>query len=320
MVKSERNKTLTLNEGEMSIYLDTVLTNISVRKHENELENKVILADIFEIARYLPYNFVDLLILDPPYNLSKKFGTIDFKKLDIETYSDYIDQFLSLIIHTLKETASIYICGDWYSSSSLHLMASKYFTVHNRITWQREKGRGAKSNWKNAHEDIWFCTKSKNFTFNVDNVKTRKKVVAPYKVDGKPKDWMDTEDGQFRDTYPSNFWNDITIPYWSMPENTEHPTQKPEKLIAKLILASSNKNDFVFDPFVGSGTSCVVAKKLGRKYLGIDIDEKYVCLTQKRLSMVKDNSIQGYYDGVFWERNTLKYQSKKKLSDSQSVQ
>ena len=69
-----------------------------------------------------------------------------------------------------------------------------------------------------------------------------------YKVDGKPKDWEETESGNFRNTYPSNFWDDISIPYWSMPENTAHPTQKPEKLLAKLILASSNPGDIVFDP------------------------------------------------------------------------
>ena len=92
-----------------------------------------------------------------------------------------------------------------------------------------------------------------------------------------------------------------------MPENTDHPTQKPEKLLAKIILASSKAGDLVFDPFNGSGTTTVVAKKLNRHYLGIEIDETYCCLTQKRLDLVSaDQTIQGYVDGVFWERNTLK--------------
>lgn len=315
MAKSERNKTLTLEAHEQAVLLDTVMSDISANKKVQELENKIILGDIFDVVKYLPSNFVDLLILDPPYNLSKNFGKVGFKKSHLDEYSNYVDSFLSVMVHTLKETASIYICGDWYSSTSLHLVADKYFNIQNRITWQREKGRGAKTNWKNAHEDIWFCTKSNEFTFNVDSVKTRKKVVAPYKEEGKPKDWMETKNGNFRDTHPSNFWDDITIPYWSMPENTEHPTQKPEKLIAKLILASSNEHDVVFDPFVGSGTSCVIAKKLGRKYLGIDIDEKYVCITQKRLNGIRDNDIQGYSDGVFWERNTLHHQQKRKSED-----
>ncbi len=91
-----------------------------------------------------------------------------------------------------------------------------------------------------------------------------------------------------------------------MPENTAHPTQKPEKLMAKLILASSNPGDVVLDPFLGSGTTSVAAKKLGRRFLGIEIDEEYCCLAEKRLERADaDRSIQGYADGVFWERNTL---------------
>jgi site-specific DNA-methyltransferase (adenine-specific) len=117
---------------------------------------------------------------------------------------------------------------------------------------------------------------------------------------------MRTDAGNYRDTHPSNFWTDITIPFWSMPENTDHPAQKSEKLLAKLILASSRPGDFVFDPFVGSGTSCVVAKKLGRRFLGIDLNEEYVLWALRRLEAAQsDRSIQGFTDGVFWERNTL---------------
>lgn len=91
-----------------------------------------------------------------------------------------------------------------------------------------------------------------------------------------------------------------------MSENTDHPTQKPEKLLAKIILASSNEGDVILDPFLGSGTTAVVAKKLGRRYVGIEIDETYCCLAEKRLELAeKDRNIQGYSDGVFWERNTL---------------
>lgn len=107
-------------------------------------------------------------------------------------------------------------------------------------------------------------------------------------------------------THPSNIWTDLTVPFWSMPENTDHPTQKPEKLLAKIILASSNPGDVVFDPFLGSGTTSVVARKLGRSFVGVEIDETYCCLAEKRLLMAaSDRSIQGYRDGVFWERNSF---------------
>jgi site-specific DNA-methyltransferase (adenine-specific) len=96
-----------------------------------------------------------------------------------------------------------------------------------------------------------------------------------------------------------------------MPENTDHPTQKPEKLYAKLILASSRPGAKIFDPFLGSGTAAVVAKKLGRHYLGIEQNREYCYWAAKRLLMASnDSSIQGYTDGVFWERNSIADQKK----------
>src|SRR5207244_1385233 len=100
---------------------------------------------------------------------------------------------------------------------------------------------------------------SNNYVFNVDKVKLKRRVLAPYTdASGNPKDWERSDRGDYRLTHPSNLWTDLTVPFWSMPENTDHPTQKPEKLVAKLILASSNAGDFVLDPFLGSGTTSVV--------------------------------------------------------------
>jgi site-specific DNA-methyltransferase (adenine-specific) len=139
----------------------------------------------------------------------------------------------------------------------------------------------------------------------VDAVKLKRRVIAPYTENGQPKDWDDSDTGRFRLTHPSNLWTDLTVPFWSMPENTDHPTQKPEKLLAKIVLASSNPGDVVLDPFLGSGTTSVVAKKLGRQYVGVEIDELYACLAEKRLAMADaDQRIQGYNEGVFWERNS----------------
>ena len=271
--------------------------------------------DCLQIANILPHQFVDLLVLDPPYNLNKRFNGRKFSKRTVDDYSDWLDGVICILKPVLKQTASIYICGDWLSSASIFKVASSHFLIQNRITWEREKGRGAKSNWKNSSEDIWFCTMSDAYAFNVDAVKLRRKVMAPYRHgDGTPKDWSVTNNGNFRDTCPSNIWTDITIPFWSMPENTEHPTQKSEKLIAKLLLASTHIDDFVFDPFLGSGTTSVVAKKLGRKYLGIELDQEYCLLAEQRLEMAESNpEIQGLSDGVFWERNTLSAQQKSGL-------
>ena len=209
-----------------------------------------------------------MLILDPPYNLTKKFGAETFREMTLIEYEKWFEGWFVKILPMLKHTATLYVCGDWKSSAALHRVLERHVIVRNRITWEREKGRGAKTNWKNASEDIWFCTVSDDFYFNVEAVKLKRKVIAPYKENGLPKDWEKTHEGDFRLTHPSNLWTDLTVPFWSMPENTDHPTQKPEKLIAKLILASSREGDFVFDPFLGSGTTAVVAKKLGRKLLG----------------------------------------------------
>lgn len=308
--KTERNRTLTISNTEMNEYSNK-LVQLSEPVSIAKIKNKTINQSIVDAADFLPKKFADLLILDPPYNLNKSFNKSSFKKTDINSYADWIEQIIIKIIPTLKPTASIYVCSDWFSSASVFPVLNKYFKVRNRITWERDKGRGSKTNWKQNAEDIWFCTMGKEYVFNVENVKLKRKVIAPYKNEnGEPKGW-DNTNGNFRITYPSNIWTDISVPFWSMPENTEHPTQKPEKLIAKLILASTNEGDLVFDPFLGSGTSSVVAKKLGRNYCGVELDKKYSSIAELRLSKSKKGSkIQGYTDGIFWERNTFSLQSR----------
>ena len=231
--------------------------------------------------------------------------------MSLAGYESWFEGWFVGLLPLLKSTASLYVCGDWKSSAAVHRVLDRHVIVRNRITWEREKGRGAKTKWKNASEDIWFATVSNNYFFDVEAVKLKRRVIAPYRVDGQPKDWEDSPGGQFRLTHPSNLWTDLTVPFWSMPENTDHPTQKPEKLLAKLLLASSREGDFVFDPFLGSGTTAAVARKLARRFLGIEIDENYACLALKRVEMANDDpSVQGYAGGVFWERNTLNAQPK----------
>jgi site-specific DNA-methyltransferase (adenine-specific) len=256
----------------------------------------------------LPDGFANLIIVDPPYNLKKDFGEAKFVEKTSEEYEDYLRSWFEPLCNKLAPNGSLYMCGDWRCSSSMQRVIEERLTILNRITWQREKGRGALQNWKNSMEDIWFAVKNpKDYYFNLDAVKVRRRVLAPYRQDGQPKDWEETDEGRYRTTCPSNFWDDISVPFWSMPENTDHPTQKPEKLIAKLILASSREGDTVFDPFLGSGTTAVVAKKLGRRYCGIELNLDYCLLAAKRLLLAdQDPSIQGYTDGVFWERHSGK--------------
>lgn len=320
MAKSKRNKTIDFEPADAPTGLKDGLLTINDQLDKLQtVVNHQIVGDCFAVMPKLPSQCVDLALVDPPYNLTKSYDGLHFNRRSVAEYQQFTEEWIQKLLPVLKPTASVYVFSDWQTSISLGPILANHFVIKNRITWQREKGRGAKTNWKNGHEDVWFLTrKKKDYTFNVEDVKMRRRVIAPYKVNGKARDWEENHDGRFRDTFPSNFWDDISIPYWSMPENTGHPTQKPEKLLAKVILASSNPGDLVFDPFAGSGSSLVTAKKLGRKFLGIEQSQKYALWGQYRLQKADDDPrIQGYTDGVFWERNTGMWQQRRHHQDSQ---
>ncbi len=309
-IRAQKNRTLTVGEHEVPKLRKGILSPAELDGSTGILENSLINGDMMEALEKIPDGFADLIIIDPPYNLSKNFNGLSFNAMKTEEYDAYLESWLPLVCSKLKDNGSLYLCGDWKCTASLQRALERQLTVINRITWQREKGRGAKSNWKNGMEDIWFAVKDpKNYYFDVESVKVKRRVIAPYREKGQAKDWEQEEGGKFRLTYPSNFWDDISIPFWSMPENTDHPTQKSEKLYAKLILASSRPGDMVLDPFAGSGTAAVVAKKLGRRYCAIEFNEEYCLYGAKRLALADENrTIQGYADGVFWERNSLHFQ------------
>ena len=303
-MKNGRNKTIRLTVEEGRPYLDRCV-ELSGPAELGAVLDKTIRGDALAVLPLLPHEFVDLLIVDPPYNLDKDFHGAAFQQMPEAEYEAYTERWLLAALTLLKPDASVYVCCDWRSTPAVTRVLQKHCIVRNRITWQREKGRGARANWKNGMEDILFATVSDVYTFRLDAVKLRRRVLAPYRRDGRPKDWEETADGNFRNTCPSNFWDDITVPYWSMAENTPHPTQKPEKLLAKLILASSAPGDVVLDPFLGSGSTSVTAKKLKRRFVGIEQNSQYCVWAEKRLEAAESApAIQGYEDGVFWERNS----------------
>jgi site-specific DNA-methyltransferase (adenine-specific) len=245
-----------------------------------EASDRVILGDCLEALPRLPPASVDLLFADPPYNLDKDFGARSGARMGDEAYEAYTEACLPL----LRPGASVYACGDWRSGAALQRVLSRRLVLRNRITWEREKGRAAARNWKGAHEDLWFATVSGDYAFDAAAVRLRRSVRAPYRDrSGSPKDWSEGAEGKLRDTAASNLWTDLVVPFWSMSENTEHPTQKPEKLLAKVILASSRPGDLVLDPFLGSGTTAVVARKLGRRFLGVEADPEHCLAALRRL-------------------------------------
>ena len=186
--KASRNRTIELSESDRERLRLRVVTDSKNINHSIP-HQLTICGDYSRIVPELPVGFIDLLILDPPYNLNKSFNGRKFNRRSVEDYSSYLEEIITNLKPLLKDTASIYICGDWHTSASIFEVASRYFIVRNRITWEREKGRGAKTNWKNSSEDIWFCTASEDHTFNVEAVKLRRKVLAPYTDEnGNPKD------------------------------------------------------------------------------------------------------------------------------------
>jgi site-specific DNA-methyltransferase (adenine-specific) len=310
-VRAPRNRTLVVDERDIAD-LQRRLLILQSPVALSECLDRTIYGDCLEVLPMIPASSVDLAIVDPPYNLAKTFGSSTFRPRNDDEYESWIESWLRGLAPLLKPQASLYVCCDWRSSGPVQRALARRFVIRNRITWEREKGRGAMRNWKNSSEDIWFCTVGSEHHFDVDAVKSKRRVVAPYRDQfGRQKDWVSEAAGDFRMTHPSNFWGDISIPFWSMPENTDHPTQKPEKLIAKLVLASSRPGDLVIDPFLGSGTTSVVAKKLGRHFIGIEAELPYCLLAEKRLQRAcQDPSIQGYEHGVFLERNTLALQER----------
>ena len=272
--RAPRNRTLFLEPGDETRFVPSPLPD--------RIAAGVFVGDAIDFLSRLEAGSVDLFVADPPYNKGKDFGNNRDRRDDYEAWTA---RWLDHARRALSSAGSIYVCSAWERSGLIQRLLEERFVVRNRITWKRDKGRGARANWKNNHEDVWFATAGERYTFNLDAVKVRKPVIAPYRdAEGRPKDWTESADGRHRMTHPSNMWTDLCVPFWSMPENTPHPTQKPERLIERILLASSKPGDFVVDPFLGSGTTAVVAKRLGRTFAGVDLNPDYLRLAMKRLS------------------------------------
>jgi site-specific DNA-methyltransferase (adenine-specific) len=272
--KAPRNRTLFLEPGDETRFVPEPLPS--------KAADGVFVGDALEFLARVAPGSADLIVADPPYNMGKDFGNNRDRRADHDAWTA---RWLDLAKRALSPEGSIYVCSSWERSGLIQRLLEERFVVRNRITWKRDKGRGAKTNWKNNHEDVWFATAGERYAFHVDAVKVRKPVIAPYRdATGRPKDWSESPDGPHRLTHPSNIWIDLCVPFWSMPENTPHPTQKPERLVERILLASSTPGDLVVDPFLGSGTTAVVARKLGRRFAGVDLNPDYVRLALKRLA------------------------------------
>ena len=244
------------------------------------IKTKIICGDCLEIIKKILSGSIDLIVTDPPYMIQYK----DWDNKDMEFTKKWVKESFRV----LKSTGSFYSFMGWQHSPEFKLLLDKYGTIRNWIIWERNKGRGAKYNFKSIREDIFYYTKSKNFTFNEQ--KKIRPVIAPYKnEDGTPKGWyVDEEGNRVRWTGVGNIWH-YTSPNWSSKLDKQcHPTQKPVALLERIISASSKENDTVLDLFSGSGTTAVACKRLNRNFIGMEMNKKYCKIAKIRLAKQND--------------------------------
>lgn len=231
--------------------------------------NEILCGDAIHQLSQMPDSSVDLIIADPPYNLGKDYGN----NVDTKNWCEYqifTKDWLTESVRVLKPTGSIYVfMGVRFISRLFMLLEDEFHLNFNGwITWHYTQGMGRKNGFSPRHEDILFFTKSSKFTFNLDDVRIPQKYFR--------------QRNNMSGANPGDVWQFSHVHYCSA-EREPHPTQKPEALIARMINASSNCQDLVVDPFVGSGTTCRVADVLERRWIGIDINPEYVELSKNRI-------------------------------------
>jgi site-specific DNA-methyltransferase (adenine-specific) len=262
--------------------------------------NKIILGDCLDVLVEIPDNFVDLIYIDPPFYSQEDYGDFNDKWNVIEDYLNFMILKLKEMYRILKITGSFYLQCDYHASHYLKIELDKIFGYDNfrsEIIWNANSISGFKSQrkgWIRNHDTILYYVKSNNFTFNKIYLPYSKKYYHKYRNKDENGRLYALSNGRRiyldeRKGLPiSDVWDDI-ISYQTRTRSKEYigyPTQKPNKLLERIIRASSNKNDIIIDCFCGSGTTLVIAKKLNRKYIGIDINEKAVNLSKKRLNKV----------------------------------
>ncbi len=231
--------------------------------------NHLICGDATEEMAKLTDSSVDLIVADPPYNLGKDYGN-NRDLMAWQEYGQFTRAWLSEALRVLKPDGSLYVFMGVRFISRLFIILEDEFKLNFNgwITWHYTQGMGRKTGFSPRHEDILYFTKTSDYAFNLDAVRIPQKYYR--------------ERNNMAGANPGDVWQFSHVHY-SNPEREDHPTQKPEALLERIIRASSNQNDLVLDPFVGSGTTCRVAKALGRKWLGIDINPEYIEMSQHRL-------------------------------------
>ena len=232
---------------------------------------------------------VDLIFADPPYSIGKRFASFRDKWPSETAYVRWCEVWLDLCIRKLKPCGSLYVMSSTQCIPYIDLFLRKKMHIASRVIWHYDSsGVQAKRHFGSLYEPILFCVRDKDhYTFNADDIKVEARTGAKRKL----IDYRKATPTTYNTTkVPGNVWYFTRVRY-RMDEYENHPTQKPESLIERIILASSNPGELVLDPFSGSFTTSAVAKRLGRKSIGIETERDYIKIGLRRCD------IQEYFDG-----------------------
>jgi len=237
--------------------------------------------DALEALQSIPAESIDLVFADPPYNIGKQFGDfVDCWPSD-EAYVQWCYQWLSLCIEKLKPSGSMYIMASTQSVPLIDVYLRSRMYIMSRIVWCYDSsGVQARRHFGSAYEPILFCVKDrKKYTFNADMIQIEAKTGAQRQL----IDYRKPEPTPYNSTKtPSNVWSYPRVRY-RMSEYENHPAQKPEKLLERIVLASSREGDVVLDPFSGTFTTSAVAQRLNSRTIGIELQKAYVMIGLRRL-------------------------------------
>lgn len=278
-----------------------IKANLEIKKFYQHPNGEIWTGDAIKWLQSLESNSVDLIFADPPYNIKKaEWDTFESQQHYVEWSLQWIEQASRI----LKPTGTLYICGFSEILADIKLPALRYFQGCRWLVWHYKNKANLSNDWGRSHESILHFRKTKKFKLNIDNIR------IPYSEHTlKYPEHPQAETSQYGNKGKNNdkIWHPhpngakprdvIEIPTTcnGMNEKTKHPTQKPEELVRKFVLSSSSRGDIVVDPFLGSGTTLVVAEQLGRKWLGCDIVPNYLEWAIKRIENTKQMTDEEWF-------------------------
>lgn len=245
--------------------------------------NRIFHGNALTVLRSLPRSSIDLIFADPPYNIGKKYVNFQDKWPSEEAYIDWCQQWLEQCITLLKPTGSMYVMASTQSMPFIDVFLRQRMTILSRIVWRYDSsGVQARSYFGSMYEPILHCVKDKsNYTFNASDILVEAKTGAKRKLIDYRKAVPTVYNSE---KVPGNVWYFPRVRY-RMAEYEDHPSQKPEALLKRIILASSNTGEVVLDPFAGTFTTCKVAKELGRRSIGVELEETYLKIGLRRVGI-----------------------------------